>query len=492
MSSFSGWIKTIDYSRYQFSKAVSRRIKHHELVGYLVELSIQPVKKVTTGTSLEQRELFHFSWGNGPVSVLLWSQMHGNEPTATLAILDFLNFIQIEKESEFLKWLSSKLTLHFIPMLNPDGAERFQRRNSLGIDLNRDALDLCSPESRFLKSVKEAVNPVWGFNLHDQNPRYSVGSTDKVAVISLLAPAFDSDRNDNQVRNRAKKLAGFLRQEVEARIGPHVGRYDDAFGSRCFGDNMQSWGVSTVLIESGGWYQSPDKPLIRELNFRMFLAAFNAIAADEIEELSTEPYESIPFNGSLMTELKLENVRLGDRRTPDPMLDRRAHPAVSVDLAINYPPMMDWVTGVERMIGVVADIGDLSPLKAMATMDFSAYLIEPMKGNFMPMPVTTDVIRRSVLEGYDTFFYPSATDPKRLRSQIAIAVSLFREDFFSEHHTTSLLPGERASFRILDPGSREVLSIWINGFEVYNRDSGWQKGEPWVMPNRVKALEVEL
>lgn len=492
MNRFSGWLDSLDYTRYQFIKAGSRRIKHHELVGYLVELSLPPLVKVSSGTSFEQRELFHFSWGKGPVSVLLWSQMHGNEPTATLAILDLFNFLQIEQDSEFLKWLSGKVTLHFIPMLNPDGAERFQRRNSLGIDLNRDALQFSSPESRFLKSVKDLVNPVWAFNLHDQNPRYSVGSSEKVSVISLLAPAFDADRSDNPVRIRAKKLAGLLRHLVESRVGLHVGRYDDAFGARCFGDNMQKWGVSTILVESGGWYQSPDKPLIRELNFRMFLTAFNVIAADEIDGLSTEPYETIPFNGPLMTELKLENVKLGDRRAPDPMLGRRTHSPVSVDLAINYPPMMDWVTGSERLVGIIADIGDLSPLKAMATLDFSAYLIEPMKGNFMPMPVTTDVIRRSVLDGYDTFYYPAATDPKRLRSQLAIAVSLFREDFYSDHHTTSLLPGERASFRILDPESREVLSIWINGFEVFNKNSGWQKGEPWVMPNRVKALEVEL
>lgn len=492
MSQFSTWIQSLDYSKYYFEKAGSRRIRHHELTGYLVELTIEPIQKRNLGSSFEQRAITHFSWGKGPVSILMWSQMHGNEPTATLALLDLFNFIHLEKKSEFLTWLSSKITLHVIPMLNPDGAERFQRRNSLGIDLNRDALQFTSPESRFLKSVKDEVSPVWGFNLHDQNPRYSVGSSANVSVISLLAPAYDSERSDNPIRVRAKKLAGLLRQEVESRVGAHVGRYDDAFGARCFGDNMQKWGVSTVLIESGGWYQSPDKPLIRELNFRLFLTALNAIAADEVDQASTEPYESIPFNGPLMAELKLEKVNLGDRRTPDPMLERRAHNPVTVDLAINYPPMMDWVTGTERLIGVIADIGDLSPLKAMATMDFSAYLIEPMKGNFMPMPVTTDVIRRSVLEGYDTFFYPSATDPKRLRSQLAIGVSLFREDFFSEHHTTSLLPGERASFRILNPETREVLSIWINGFEVYNRDSGWKKGEPWVMPNRVKALEVEL
>ena len=31
-----------------------------------------------------------------------------------------------------------------------------------------------------------------------------------------------------------------------------VGRYSDEFEPRAFGDNMQLWGTSTILVESGG------------------------------------------------------------------------------------------------------------------------------------------------------------------------------------------------------------------------------------------------
>ncbi|MFT6735369.1 MAG: murein tripeptide amidase MpaA [Polaribacter sp.] len=68
-------------------------------------------------------------------------------------------------------------------MLNPDGAELEPRVNAPGIDINRDAKALQSPEGRLLLSLAEQINPQFGFNLHSQNRYYAVGKTDKSAVI---------------------------------------------------------------------------------------------------------------------------------------------------------------------------------------------------------------------------------------------------------------------------------------------------------------------
>jgi murein tripeptide amidase MpaA len=48
--------------------------------------------------------------------------------------------------------LLSTLTLHALPCSNPDGAERFQRRNAQGIDINRDAWRCRRPRGRITQA----------------------------------------------------------------------------------------------------------------------------------------------------------------------------------------------------------------------------------------------------------------------------------------------------------------------------------------------------
>ena len=101
----------------------------------------------------------------------------------------------------------SRLTLHVVPMLNPDGAERFQRRNAQSIDINRDALRLQTPEGRALKALRDRLNPQVGFNLHNQSWRTSVGTPPKPASISLLSVAYDEARSENAGRKLTKRSA---------------------------------------------------------------------------------------------------------------------------------------------------------------------------------------------------------------------------------------------------------------------------------------------
>ncbi|MGI9552034.1 MAG: M14 family metallopeptidase, partial [Aurantibacter sp.] len=262
------------YEKYKEPLLEKRRIKHHEIQPLLNKLKLDPRFKVkTVGRSIEGRNLSLVSIGTGETSVFLWSQMHGNEPTATQAIFDILNFFKSADFEEEKEAILGHLTLHFLPMLNPDGAERYQRRNLLGIDINRDALRLQSPEGRTLKRIRDSLDANFGFNLHDQSRYYNAERTEKPATISYLAPAYNYEKEINEVRGNAMKVIVFMNEILQKYAVGQVGRYNDDFEPRAFGDNIQKWGTSTILIESGGYVNDREKQEIRKLNYVSILSA---------------------------------------------------------------------------------------------------------------------------------------------------------------------------------------------------------------------------
>ncbi|MCB0617058.1 MAG: hypothetical protein KDC75_27265, partial [Phaeodactylibacter sp.] len=183
---------------------------------------------------------------------------------ATMALLDIFNFFSASDGFDDLRRrLLNELTLYFIPMLNPDGAEKFKRRNAIDIDLNRDALRLQCPEARLLKKVRDETQAQWGFNLHDQSRYYGAGYDNATASISFLAPAYNLNKDINEVRGNAMQLIALLNQSLQEFIPDKVARYDDEFEPRAFGDNIQKWGTSTILIESGGLADDPEKQELR-------------------------------------------------------------------------------------------------------------------------------------------------------------------------------------------------------------------------------------
>jgi hypothetical protein len=259
------------------------------------------------GKSFEGRPIRSVKFGTGKTNVLLWSQMHGDESTATMAIADILRYVRKNAENEPLRELISKLTIHFLPMLNPDGASRTQRRTAQRIDMNRDALALVTPEANILKNMRDRVKPEFGFNLHDQELS-TVASGPELSAIALLAPAFDREKSDNNVRIRAKHLAATLAKTLQGFIPGKISRYDDGFEPRAFGDNMQKWGTSTVLIESGHMMDDENKDKVRKLNFVGILSSLHAIASGVYEATDISTYEALPFNGKRALDVIIRNV----------------------------------------------------------------------------------------------------------------------------------------------------------------------------------------
>ncbi|MEX1185967.1 MAG: M14 family zinc carboxypeptidase [Gemmatimonadaceae bacterium] len=351
-----------DAGRYRNPGISTRRFTHREF-WTAVDGSIRsPGAGVETiGQSVLGRDIRAVTFGNGPTRVLLWSQMHGDESTATMALADIFRFLSEADASPLRQRLLRDLTIVFVPMLNPDGAELFQRQNAAGIDVNRDARRLATPEARALKALRDAVQPQFGFNLHDQNARTRAGADGVASGIALLPPAYDEGKSYNEVRRRARLVAATLATAFAYEIPGRVAKYDDDYNARAFGDLMQQWGTSTVLIESGALPGDPQKQRLRALNFAGILLALDAIATRGYETADAGAYERLPFNEGGAFDLL---VRGGHLVLP-------GKPPMQADLAINYDD------AVARTGGRLREVGDLADVVAIDTIEAGGLYLYP-------------------------------------------------------------------------------------------------------------------
>ena len=348
-----------------------RRFKHSDIKPLILKLKNDPQFNVQLMRhSIEGREIYLISIGRGKTDVLLWSQMHGDEPTGTMAIMDIFNFFSEKNGFKKLKDLLKKeLTLHFIPMLNPDGAEKYERRNANGVDLNRDALRLQNPESIILKKTRDSLEADWGFNLHDQSRYYSAGLNPKTASISFLAPAYNYEKEINKTRSNAMKLIGIIDSVLQKYIPGKTARYSDDFEPRAFGDNITKWGTSTILIESGGLENDREKQFLRKLHFVVLLKSFEAIANGGFNETDLSAYNALPFNKSnAFHDLILRKVNV-----------ERDGRNYILDIAFRNHEIEYENNSRYFFRSSITDIGDLSTLYSYKEMDVSEYKIETGK-----------------------------------------------------------------------------------------------------------------
>ena len=267
-----------------------------------------------------------------------------------MALLDIFNFLSSDDSfNDFRNFIKSKLTLYFIPMVNPDGAELYQRRNIFEIDINRDAVRQQTPEGKLLKDVFDSLKADFGFNLHDQSTRYSVGNSSKPATLSFLAPTVDYQKSISSNREDAIKLISRIFKNISHFIPGNIAKYSDEFEPRAFGDNFQKWGTRTILIESGGYKNDPEKQFIRRMNFLTLLSAFKSIAEESYKNEETKVYDEIPFNEKFIMDLLLRNlaVKEGDNE-------------YLIDIGINREEA-NWNDAKEfYFTSSIEDLGDLS------------------------------------------------------------------------------------------------------------------------------------
>jgi hypothetical protein len=375
--------------------------------------------------------------------------MHGDEPTATAAIFDIINFFIDSSYHDFKKYLLSEATIYFLPMVNPDGAERFRRRNIFEIDLNRDAVRLETPEAIILKDVFDSLKADFGFNLHDQDHRYSVGRTFKYAALSFLAPTVNYEKTMTEGRERAVKLIGNIYEMLNNFIPGHIAKYTDDYEPRAFGDNFQKCGTSTILIESGGWKDDPEKQFLRKLNFITLLSSFKSIAEKSYENVDDDVYEKIPFNDKYIFDTILRNLTL-----------EKVGKKLKVDIGINMDEM-DAGDGKSFYIkSEIADFGDLSVFFGYDDFDFSGYTIEPAKIFTKRILKNNDLKKIDLYnlykDGYATLLIKEKPDKKYFPQPINLSLnSKTVED-------STIKIGESADFILKKSG--KIKYIIVNGF----------------------------
>lgn len=272
-------------------------VRHKDLQNYLERLRKHDVKVAEVGRSYGGREIYQVEWGKGPLKIFLWSQMHGDEPTATSALIDIFSMLQKYRDKDWVKALESAVTIRAVPMLNPDGAELYIRRNLQGIDINRDALDLKTPEAQLLKKLRDEWSPQIGFNLHNQNALTTVGSTAQQAAISLLVVYGDAAKTSSEGHDRNKRVVSGMIDALNKFIPGHIARYDDGFTATAFGDNFSAWGTPVILIETGALY-GQDEMFLVKMNFVAMMTAFKSIADGSEKTFSPANYDGLAPNSS--------------------------------------------------------------------------------------------------------------------------------------------------------------------------------------------------
>lgn len=290
------------------SKALFGRYISLEHIRPIIEKLPESFMVEVLGYSVEKRPIYHIKWGRGEIKILMWSQMHGNESTTTKAVFDLLNYLVSDNETAQM-W-QENITLHIIPMLNPDGAEKYTRENATDVDLNRDFLDLSQPESTLLMKFFEDIKPDFCFNLHDQRTIFGAGTTGKPATVSFLAPAYNEARDINTVRQKAINVIVNMNEELQKHIPGQIGRFDDSFNRNCVGDTFQLMGVPTILFEAGHFPDDYEREITRKYIFISLITALQSICENDIVDNKTKIYLNIPQNNQCFFDFIYRNIKV--------------------------------------------------------------------------------------------------------------------------------------------------------------------------------------
>jgi hypothetical protein len=98
----------------------------------------------------------------GNIKIMVIARQHGNEPAGTNTVFSYISDL-VNNERQ----LANGVTLLFVPMVNPDGANGNTRNNTNNYNLNRDWDARTQPETVAVFNLFEQYNPEVFIDLHE-------------------------------------------------------------------------------------------------------------------------------------------------------------------------------------------------------------------------------------------------------------------------------------------------------------------------------------
>jgi hypothetical protein len=357
------------------------------------------------------------------------------------------------------------------------------RFNAQGVDINRDWRRQATPEGRALLRAAKILKPQFAFNLHNQNARTCVGRPPRPAAVSVLAPAPDASRKETPSWRAAKQMCSCFVEAVRPHAEGMISRYDDEYEPRAFGDGIQSLGVSTMLVEAGGWPEADIEPMTR-LHFHGMLNTIHAIATDRYRSADVQIYDDLPeSNQSRLSDCLITKANVLDARAAEPFV---------VDLLVDQSHT-GRLARTTRRDGTITDIGDLPGISARLTIDASNALLFPGQFTFVEdwgpaEKLDEERIARLLSQGTTTVIGVVDLNNRESMEAIPLVQSLpFNWAFVGYAKALSGLAGSELAERIAVAAAHGLAAVISNGTDETLWRHVNQFGLPLVKPAQLLA-----
>jgi len=180
---------------------------YKETIKDCLKLRKKGAKLETIGLSKHGNKIILVSLGNGDKRVLIVCRQHGNEPTSTEAMLEYMKEI-MAPPTEKHRLIKEKTKLFIVPIANPDGAKIFEqlcKNNKTSLltsyaarsnrlyrgDINRDHKKRKTSEAQAIFNTIKRVQPHLILDLHNFFPAYRYTILQK--ALYDFCPAFSTN-----------------------------------------------------------------------------------------------------------------------------------------------------------------------------------------------------------------------------------------------------------------------------------------------------------